>query len=54
MTNITADNLKRWGCKDWSDDERQELARIANMLKLIEPTTGFWPQLADAFREYLG
>lgn len=51
---ITADGLKRWGCRDWSDEEREELARIANDLGLVEPTTGHWPELAAAFRDYLG
>ena len=51
---ITANTLTRWGCKDWSEEEREELARIANQLHLIEPASGYWPELADAFREYLG
>jgi hypothetical protein len=51
---ITADSLKRWGCRDWSNEEREELARIANMQGLVEPSTGVWLELADAFRDYLG
>jgi hypothetical protein len=48
---VTAESLKRWGCRDWSDEERGELARIANELGLTEPATGYWPELAAAFRE---
>ena len=54
MKEITADSLKRWGCRDWSDDERAELARIATDLELEEPASGYWPELAAAFRDYLG
>jgi hypothetical protein len=52
---ITAETLKRWGCQAWSTEERQELARIANDLGLVEPTScSVWPELAAAFRDNLG
>jgi hypothetical protein len=49
---ISPDDLKRWGCRDWSDEERAELARVANERGLTPPTSGgYWSELADAFQE---
>ena len=51
---INGEDLKRWGCRNWSDEEREELAFIANKLQLREPAGGRWPELQDAFRADLG
>ena len=48
---ITAESLKRWGCETWSDEEREELARLANDRQLVEPTSGWWPELKEVFYE---
>jgi hypothetical protein len=51
---VTPDELKEWGCRSWSDEERAELARIATELGLVAPDASYWPELTEAFREYLG
>jgi len=46
---ITAETLKRWGCRDWTDEERQYLADQANEARLVEPENGVWPELKTLF-----
>ena len=49
----TADDLKRWGCKDWSDDERRYMLGMFYLLRGdFDEAIGQYQQLVDHADEH--